>query len=265
MAEYASTGWPMAARPPPATIVSMRRIVAGAALAGAAVLTTGGCGTTFEAEEVHAARSFPFTGAELRISTSLGGLRVLPGTSGKVEVERWVRGKAAEDGEATWSLRDGTLRLSAHCTLVFGDCGARYHVRVPPSARLSIDAQDGVILNDLTQDADVSTHGRIQVSGSSGALRLKADDQSINGSGLKSADVIARTRTGMITLTFTAPPQKVDLRSRHGRVTTTLPRDDYKVTAESVYGSEHSDLTSTDSPRDVVARSESGDVRVLAR
>ncbi|WP_143043617.1 DUF4097 family beta strand repeat-containing protein [Nonomuraea jiangxiensis] len=242
----------------------MRQIAIFAACASVVALATGGCGVDLDADEVHTARSFSFTGTELKIRSSLGGLRVLPGTGGAVVVERWVRGKAAGEGNATWSLRDGTLRLGANCTMILGDCGARYHVKVPPGVRLSIDTVDGVILKDLTQDVDVSTREHIQVSGASGKLRLLSEGP-ITGERLRSANVRCRTSDGAIKVTFDSPPTNLDLQSRDGRVTATVPRDSYAVTTASKEGEDRSELKDTKSPRTIVARSTTGDVQILAR
>lgn len=244
----------------------MRRIAALAACAAAVALTTAGCGgLDLDAAEVRATRSFPVDGTTLRIISSLGGVRVLPGTGGTVEVERWVRGKAADEGKATWSLQDGTLRLGADCNMVFGDCGARYHVKVPPGVRLSIDAADGVILKDLPQDVDVVSRDRIQVSGTSGKLRLRSEGP-ITGEGLKSANVRCRTGDGAIDLTFTGVPADLDLQSSDGKVTATVPKGSYSVTATSADGSERSEIKNdSKATSKIVARSSSGDVRILAR
>ncbi|NUS01310.1 MAG: hypothetical protein HOV97_01980 [Nonomuraea sp.] len=238
----------------------MRRFVA---LAGFGFLAVTGCGVQLDAKEVRAAQTFPFAGTQLKITSSMGGLRVLPGTGPGIEVERWARGKAAD--APAWSLRDGVLRLSADCTVVFGDCGARYHVKVPPGVRLAIDSPDGVILNDLTQDVDVSSRDRIQVRNATGKLRLLSGDGSIEGEGLRSPSVRGRTQSGSITLTFVTPPTTLDLKSKEGGVTATVPKDAYRVTVRSAEGRERSDLKDTrSSTRTILARSTYGNVRVLA-
>ncbi|MFI7698176.1 DUF4097 family beta strand repeat-containing protein [Nonomuraea sp. NPDC049480] len=245
----------------------MRRIAALATCATVAALATAGCGgLDLDAEEVRAVQSFPLAGTDLKIISSLGGVRVLPGAAGgDVEVERWVRGKAADQGNASWSLRDGTLRLGADCNMVFGDCGARYHVKVPPGVRLSVDAADGVILKDLPQDVDVVSRDRIQVSGTSGKLRLRSEGP-ITGDGLKSVNVRCRTADGAIDLSFAGTPAKLDLQSSDGRVTAAVPKGSYAVTARSTDGSERSEIKSDpEAAGTIVARSGSGDVRILAR
>ncbi|MEU1384366.1 MULTISPECIES: DUF4097 family beta strand repeat-containing protein [unclassified Nonomuraea] len=229
-----------------------------------AILAVTGCSVRFDSDEVPAVRTFPFTGAELKITSSLGGVRVLPATSPAVEVRRWTRGKASTS--PSWSLRDGVLRLSADCTLIVGDCGARYHVRVPAGVRLTVDSPDGVILNGLTQDVDVSSGDRIEVKDTSGKLRLLTDSGTIQGVGLRSPSVRGRTLDGSISLAFAAPPADLDLKSREGGVTVRVPKDSYQVKVESADGSEHSDIKSTkSSSRTILARSTYGNVRVLTR
>ncbi|GAA5074283.1 hypothetical protein HNP84_009483 [Thermocatellispora tengchongensis] len=247
----------------------MRRFLATttalAALSALAATATA-CAIELEAEEAHAARSFAYSGAELTITSSLGGLRILPGTGDTVKVDRWLRGKAAEPDQSSWSLRDGTLRLTAECAGVLGDCGARYHIRVPPRVRLKVNSHDdGVTLNDLTQDVEVAASGPIRAYGTSGALRLLGDDDVIVGDRLRSARVHARADGGPINLSFAEPPDDVDVRSRDGRVTTTLPRASYAIKARSEEGEERCELDSRRSSRTIVARSTGGDVRVLAR
>lgn len=245
-----------------ATIEGMKRTMAVAVMiAGVAGLT--GCGATFDDTEWHDARAFPHSGETLTIRSSVGGLRILPGKAGEVRVDRWLEGKAAREGNSSWSLRDGTLRLSADCTMVLGTCGARYHVRVPPGAKLVVEgADDGVILKDLDQDADVSTDGRIRVEGTSGRLRLMGSDGPVEGEGLRSVDVRVRTVSGSIALAFAVPPAKLDAQSQEGGVTVAVPPEKYAITTRSVEGSERSDLKSAESDRTIIARSESGNIRI---
>ncbi|GAA3130546.1 hypothetical protein GCM10020001_060720 [Nonomuraea salmonea] len=247
-----------------ASIEGMRQIAALAASTTLLAAATVGCGIDLDAKDVHTTRAFPHTGTALTINVSVGGVRVLQGTGDTVKVDRWLRGKAAT-GESAWSLRDGTLRLSADCTMVFGDCGARYHVRVPPGVRLSVDAPDGVVLNDLAQDVDAVSRERIQVTGSSGRLRLRAEG-SVRGVNLKSPDVRVRTSDGAIDLTFATRPKDLDLRSQDGRVTARVPSGAYAVTTVSQDGSRRTEVEQDrKSDATIVARSDTGDVRILKK
>ncbi|MGA4990570.1 DUF4097 family beta strand repeat-containing protein [Nonomuraea bangladeshensis] len=239
-------------------------IAASTAVAALTALTTAGCGG-LDAEDVRATRAFPVTGTELKIVSSLGGVRVLPGTAGSVQVERWVRGKAAREGNATWSLRDGVLRLGADCSMIFGDCGARYHVRVPPAVHVTVEAPDGVILKELKQDVDAVSREHIQVDTASGRLRLRSDGP-ITATGLTSPAVRARTVDGAIDVTFVTAPADLNLESTDGRVTATVPKGSYAVTARSKDGSVDSEVRNDPkAPAAIVARSGTGNVRVRVR
>ncbi|GAA2286105.1 hypothetical protein GCM10010149_35130 [Nonomuraea roseoviolacea subsp. roseoviolacea] len=247
----------------------MRRILgAMAAVSAVAVLATvtSGCGVELDAKEVHESRAFGHAGGQLTVRSSMGGLRILPGEPGAVRVDRWVRGKAAGEGNASWSLKDGVLRLGADCTNVFGDCGARYHVRVPPGVRLVVEgSEEGVILQGLPQDAEVSSQGPIKAYDTSGRLRLNGGDGLVAGERLKSASVRVRTGAGAVRLSFAMPPSQVDVVSSDGYVRTTVPKGAYRVTAESRHGDERSEVKDVPSDRTIVAKSASGNVDVLAR
>ncbi|MFI6596270.1 hypothetical protein ACIBHX_08480 [Nonomuraea sp. NPDC050536] len=239
----------------------MKRIII---LVVAAIMLTG-CGVELDAKEVHSAQSFPFTGGTLTVKTTLGGLRVEPGAAGSVQVDRWLRRKAAQEGNATWSLKDGTLRLGASCRIVFGDCGGRYHVKVPPGVKLVIDGDDdGVIVNGLTQDTTVSSSGRIRVYDTSGALRLNGRDDGISGERIKSTDVKVRNSGGGIDLTFAVAPTRLDLMADDGNVTATVPDGQYAVTVKSDDGRARSQIKDAGSSagRTIIARSGAGEVRI---
>ncbi|MFG3435923.1 DUF4097 family beta strand repeat-containing protein [Nonomuraea sp. NPDC047897] len=244
----------------------MRRMTTAATAAAMAglVAVTSACGVELDPEEVRGTRTFPHAGAQVTITSAMGGLRVMPGAAGEVRVDRWLRGKAARDDNASWSFDRGGLRLSADCTIVFGDCGARYHVRVPPGVRVVVrGAEDGVVVRDLAQDVEVTSPGPIRVYGTTGRLRLAGGDSLIAGDRLRSADVEARTTTGTINLSFATPPDRLEMRSGDGRVTATVPDGPYRVTATSTDGRKRSQLKSTPSERTIVATTGTGDIRLL--
>ncbi|MET9065888.1 DUF4097 family beta strand repeat-containing protein [Streptosporangium sandarakinum] len=86
----------------------------------------------------------------------------------------------------------------------------------------------------------------------------------IIGDRLRSANVRARTTAGNITLSFVAPPSKVDVLSIDGRVTATVPDGAYGVTAKSTHGSGRSQLKDTKSDKTIIAKSTSGNVLIKA-
>ncbi|WP_157250527.1 DUF4097 family beta strand repeat-containing protein [Nonomuraea typhae] len=235
----------------------MRRIAAMAA--GVALLA--GCGVELNPPEQHTAQTFTHAGGTLTIKSSLGGLRIEPGSPGVVKVDRWLMGKAAKEGNNSWSLRDGMLRLSANCTIVFGDCGGRYRIAVPPGVKLVVEGSDGVIATGLSQDVDIAAADRIRVVDMSGALRLRTEGP-VSGERLRSPRVRARTDYGAIDLLFAVRPANVDALSRDGAVEATVPDGVYRVVAKSTDGSVSSQVKNGDSPDTITARSGSGNIRI---
>lgn len=254
----------MAGSAPRATISGMKRT----AVAAAVLLSLTACGIELEATPQHSNQTFPFTGGALTIKVPLGGLRVTQGTGPQVVVDRWLRGKAAKDGNSAWTLRDGTLALTARCTLNFGDCGARYTVAVPSGVPVLVEGgDDGVIVSGLAQNVTlVTTGGSIKVDGLSGVLRLRSDDGSITAVRTRSADVRARTNSGAIRLGFDAAPPKVDAASDDGRVVATVPAGEYSVKVESKDGRARSTVKDAGpgATKKIIARSFTGNVTVSA-
>ncbi|MFI6293080.1 hypothetical protein ACIBEJ_15935 [Nonomuraea sp. NPDC050790] len=235
----------------------MRRI----AVMAAGIVLLAGCGVELDAPEQHSAQTFTHTGGPLTIRSSLGGLRIEQGAPGVVKVDRWLKGKAAESGNSSWSLNGGTLRLSANCNMVLGDCGGRYRISVPPGVKLIVQGSDGVIATGLTQDVDVSAMDTIRVSDMSGALRLRTEG-TVTGERLRSGRVRVRTDSGAINLRFAVRPANVDVLSREGGVVTSVPKGVYKVSAKSQEGSVTSQVKNGDSQDTITARSGSGNIRI---
>ncbi|MFI0416740.1 DUF4097 family beta strand repeat-containing protein [Spongiactinospora sp. 9N601] len=244
----------------------MRILVLAGALTAVAALAS--CGVELDAKERHDVRDFPFDSRTQALTIKSGvRVNVVPGTGSSLRVERWVRGKAAGEGMATWSLRGGTLTLAADCNMVFGDCGARYVVRVPGTPKLNVDvSDDDVRVTGLTGELNITTHsGNIHVESATGTVRMNSADGDLTMVKARSGVVRARTGSGDIDLSFAAPPAEVRALSTHGRVVTTVPEVDgsYRVKATSRHGTPRSDVRDAPrSERSLVLRSVSEDVRV---
>jgi hypothetical protein len=244
------------------TIAGMKTI--GLMTAGVAgLLALSACGIELDAKPEYSARTFAHSG-ELTIEAGMGELRLVQGRPSEVVVKRWLRGKAAS--ESSWTLTGGTLKLHANCTVVFGDCGARYEVAVPPGASLKVKGgDDSVSVTRLSQPVTVTTTGGdIWLTGTTGALRLVTREGRIGAARTVSPDVRARSDDGDIRLAFSTAPTKVDVRSNTGHVVTTVPDAVYAVTVESKNGAERSAFTDAGprNGRTIIARSVDGDVRV---
>ncbi|MFI6900117.1 hypothetical protein ACIBKY_02590 [Nonomuraea sp. NPDC050394] len=236
----------------------MRRI----AVMAAGIALLAGCGVELDAPERHSAQTFTHTGGTLTIKSSLGGLRVEQGPPGVVKVDRWLKGKAAEADNSSWSLSADVLRLSANCNMVIGDCGGRYRITVPPGIKLVVEGSDGVIATGLSQDVDIAATESIRVLDMSGALRLRTEG-AVTGERLRSGRVRVRTDFGAVHLRFAVRPANVDVLSRDGGVVTSVPDGVYKVVAKSRDGSVSTKVKNGDSPDTITARSGSGNIKVL--
>src|SRR5260221_4047649 len=111
------------------TMMQLFRATALAAAAAATVLAVGACGSS---RTVHHQHSFAFAGTRLVVDVDSSDLRLVPGTGPGIDVQRWLRGTAAGPGHASWTLHDGTLRLSVDCTGIVFHCGSAFQVAVPP-------------------------------------------------------------------------------------------------------------------------------------
>ncbi|MFC4589858.1 DUF4097 family beta strand repeat-containing protein [Sphaerisporangium corydalis] len=178
-------------------------------------------------------RAFSFSGTKLTIDNDEGDLRLVAGKAGSVDVERSLTGKATLDGNATWSLGGGTLRLTVVCSGLVPDCGGRHIVHVPPGVALTVVSDGGPVravglAADLTAEV---AEGWLRVERPSGTLRLRAEND-VEVTGARSADVSATSTDRDVALTFTGAPGRVEARAGNGSVSVTLPEgpETYRIT-----------------------------------
>jgi hypothetical protein len=229
---------------------------------GACVLLTCLTGCDSNAQTFQDDRRFPFGGRSLTIDAHETKLTVLNGSGGEIEVERELRGTAAKDGNASWSLEGETLRLRVDRTGIVLTCESEHRVRVPKGIAVTISGTGtDTRLEGLTGDitATLSHDSALRVVGPAGRLRLRNGGGDITVTEARSSDVRAETSAdGTINLTFAAAPRRVEARAV-GSVGITLPAgpETYRVDAAGA------DVPSDpDSDRLIVARALDGRVRV---
>jgi hypothetical protein len=234
-----------------------------AALVGAA-----GCSDLAARDEQREdTQSFPFSGPKLTIENSLADLRLVAGTSEAVEVQRSLTGKAATGKNATWSLTDGTLKLTITCSGLVINCGGRHIVKVPPGVAVEVRS-DGAPVRAVAIPGDLTirvTDNWMRVEDPSGKLRLTGSDANITVTGSRSPEVTAEATDGGIDLSFAAAPTRVEARSSTGPVKVTLPAgaETYRVTTTSDTGTAKSAVPNDPaSPRVVTAVAENGNATV---
>lgn len=206
------------------------------AVAVALLLTClGGCVARGDTER-RDDRRFPFSGQSLTIDAHETRLTVVNGSTGEVAVERELRGTAAEDGNASWSLRGGTLSLRVDCVGVVLSCESEHRVRVPEGIALTIEGSGGAVrLENLTGDitTKLGNDGSLRIDGPAGRLRLWNGGGHIHVTRARSSDVEATTSAdGNIDLAFTTAPRRVEARASES-VEITLPAgpETYRVDA----------------------------------
>jgi hypothetical protein len=203
----------------------------------AALLSLSGCGST---STVHGQESFSLRGTRLVIDVGSSDLRLVPGSTSGVQVQRWLSGTAAEPGHSSWTLAGGTLQLSIDCTGLVFHCGSRFQVAVPPGVSVVVNSGDNAdTVSGLTGSVIVNGgSGQVQVSGTSGPLVISTSSGSISASAIRSPTVRATSDEGDVDISFAAAPRLVHVATTDGSATATVPaaRHRYHVVVTSGTG-----------------------------
>jgi hypothetical protein len=213
----------------------------------AAGLAAAGCTDVRAVDEARDdRREFPFTGERLVIDNGGADLRLVAGDGDAIDVERSLTGKATVDGNASWALDGGTLRLRVTCSGFVPDCRGRHIVHLPRGVAVEVRSDAAVRAVGLGGDLTATVRGSwLRVEDPAGALRLEAE-QNVEVTGARSADVSARSTGRNVSLAFTGPPRRVEARAT-GSVEVTLPGgpETYRVDAAPGRGTLRSDPAST--------------------
>lgn len=237
-------------------------LLASLAVAAAAGLT--GCAADESRTE---SRSFALPGKTLKIEVAETSVTVKSGSGGSVEVERVLQGKAADEGNSTWSMEGETLTLGITCSGVVVSCEGKHTVEVPDGTSIVLKASGSAVrLDSLTADVDatVTDDGSLRMNAPAGNLTLVSHGGAITVTSASSPVVNARTSNdGDIRLEFASPPQRV-VAAASGSVRVTVPGDEqnYKIVgadAGSVTSDESSERSITVSAADGAARVQRAD------
>lgn len=218
----------------------------------AAVLVTGcsmGDGPVKKAERTYTVDGKVTT---VDVATHGGEITILPATGGdgKVRVtERYEYSDAKPDPEHR--LENGKFSIDkATCAgALHGRCTVSVEVYAPRTADLRLS----------------TTGGNITVRGTSGTVAADTRGGNVTLEDCASRTAAAHTKGGDVIATFTAAPDSVDGRTSGGDVRIRLPKGTYAVEASTAGGNREVGVASdAGSPHKVTARSQGGDVRVLA-
>jgi hypothetical protein len=185
--------------------------------------------------------SIPVQHGHLSVNVDGGNVTVHPGQAGAARLAGKVRYSLVRPDVTRTS--DG---VNFHCRLLVGNCGLDATLTVPPQTSLRLSSGGGdQTVSGISGGVNLSSDGgNVSVTGvggdvmvSTGGGDLNADDLAgtlsfatyggnIGGTALTSPDVSIHSYGGDVTLTFSRPPQNVDITSDGGNVTLVLPRSD---------------------------------------
>jgi hypothetical protein len=196
-----------------------------------------------------------------------GSVRIEAGTGGEIIVSSRIS-EGLQSPSTSMQVLDGRLVLRSSCPS-FGSiwCSVDRTVAVPPGIDVTVESDDGrVAVVGPVGAVDVSSnHGSVTIDGARGDLRVRTGQGSIRAISSTAGTVVARSGQGSISLTFTAPPNRVDVQSGQGSIDVTVPDDgtEYVVDADAGLGRVEIGVpTDPDAERTIVARSGLGSIRV---
>jgi len=146
-------------------------------------------------------------------------------------------------------------------------CTGAVRLAVPRGVTLHLHTDNsGVSIRDIDGDVDATTsNGEVEVTGTSGVLRLHSSNGRISGSGLRSPGVEASTSNGTVELSFLSAPDRAVARTSNGDIEVTVPSDGtpYQIDATTSNGSHRVSVPSDDAAtRTIEAHTSNGTVDV---
>lgn len=195
-----------------------------------------------------------YQASALELTGTSGDVRVVGGAApGTMEVTRHLHWGMMHGQPATREQVNGqTLTISSDCGGGFmSRCSIDYEVKVPDKAPVALGLGSG----------------NIDLSGVSGDLKAQTGSGNVNVRDLSSTNVVVRTGSGELDLSFTTAPMNVELRTGSGNVTMWVPKgDNYAVGVTTGSGGQNVDVdTSQSSPRKILVQTGSGNVDLRYR
>ncbi len=217
---------------------------------------------------------------QLSVSVGGGNVTVRPGQGSTARLAGTVRYSLVRPGISTTGDS-----VNLHCRLSVGDCGLDATLWVPPGTGVTLSSGGGdLTVSGLDRGADLSSGGgNISVSGVAGkvtvssgggdvnaedlggTLSFSTDGGNVGGTALSSPGTNIASGGGDVTLTFTAAPRDLEIRSDGGNVTVVLPRTQagYAVTTNSDGGNASVSVDrNSGSPYHVDAESGGGNITI---
>ncbi len=204
--------------------------------------------------------------SEIRVKGGSVDVEVRQGAVSGVQVHRAVRylNPFHSRPGPTHRINGTVLELGGDESATFS--ATEYVVVVPQRLPVTADVGTGslALTGVSTVDATVAT-GSISVVDAAGDVTLRTDTGSITGRGLHSDTVVARARTGSISLDL-ATPADVEATASTGSVELTVPSSAYRV--EATAGMGKAELGIANDPNGLhrlALRTDLGSIRLAAR
>jgi hypothetical protein len=222
------------------------------------------------AHDDKARTQFVLTADTLVIESDGGGVKLVPGAPGVVNVDRTTT-HAIRGAKPSWSMTGDKLKLDTNCPMFFSvNCDGNYTVTVPAAVKIvTVRNNNGAIRAEgMHKDLNLtSDNGSITVRDSVGNLKLDSDNGSINVDRSWADRIEASSDNGSLKVTLNNEPSFVRGSSDNGSARVTLPKGDrvYKVRVDSDNGSQNADDIRHDpaSPYLIDISSDNGSVRVV--
>lgn len=221
-------------------------------------------------QTVQEAHTYAFRGSSVSIELTVGDVQIVPGPKDdEISVRRvltyGLRRPFVEeevDGDV-FRIRDGNCAVP-----VASICHVRWLIELPRSLPVDVATAAGDIrVSGLSGPVKLtSTSGSVQASTLSGtAVQLLSHEGKVTGRDLRSSHVVATSRTGDISLTFSVHPRLVRAQSVTGPVGLVLPHEDeaYKITARAGGSRTVTARSDAHAERSITVRSDKNDVSVL--
>ncbi len=203
----------------------------------------------------------PVSRAEIQVD---GSVDVRVGAAGAARIDRRSTFGLSRPG-VTQGLVDGVLTVKVTCAALPVICSNDVAIELPPSAEVSIEAQEIAVTGLTSRVATDTEGGSVDLVDVSGPLDIRAGGGSVTGTGLESDQVRVSVGAGAVKLDFRAPPSDVEATTGAGAVIVTLPPGDetYRVDATSGAGDKQVDVANDPaSPRRVRVNAGAGYVEV---
>jgi hypothetical protein len=217
--------------------------------------------------------TYPGTVRRLAVDADTGEVSAI-GSDRRDSLALWQRRYSLIKPRVDREVRDGTLQLRSHCPAASFRCAVILGTQMPRATATSVRTRSApVTVQDLSGPVDVTTRSGqvtieqvaapvridtesggitladlrgdlvartvsapIELRDVHGRVDLTSDSGAITGNAQVVEAFVARTRSGWVTATFDAPPERVDVRSTSGEVILQVPAGHYRLDLHAAAG-----------------------------